>query len=581
MRRAYREPPQRGNRAELLRRVVLASAFVSTPWVESFASEPLPSSSQATPAPVSAPPGTSAEPYGSVAPEPLVWGDFALTGYAAGTHEAANGLAFDPLFALSSNLNLGLVPDNRVYLVFDEDYWLQRTAARDRGVDQREFDVDAGLAWNYFDALEFRASAYALNNLNRGLSPARPRDFLDGIALENRYYFGDSDKYDVGRRDFVGLGYSPTRSLLNGNDGRLFYPGLFAQGYATWDLPISVPSYVYGGLKLIDARPATPQLLDSDIGLALRPFNDFQNLEFRIGYDRLDDLHANTSRNLIYGSLRVAFRAGEETLDRPSTDTGGWQWAWPSLWGVVGLPVYAAGAHMAPNGMSFTPIFGLTTDLNLGLLPQKELYLFQQGNIWAQRAAPGVTNSGQGALDFSKRELDSELGVAWNYLANFELRGSVYALDNLNRGLSLSGSSDDKEGVKLENRYYFAGDDPYDLGRLSFVSIGSIPAGRLIGGNGSSFSPGMFARGYVTRDLPIPWIPAYVYGGLSVTAQAAVNPRLVDTDAGLAFRPFETLRAFEFRVGYSRSDDLRAGQGRDFVYTAVRYEFGLSQTPAR
>jgi hypothetical protein len=235
---------------------------------------------------------------------------------------------------------------------------------------------------------------------------------------------------------------------------------------------------------------------------------------------------------------------------------------------------------MAPNGVSFAPIFALTTDLNLGLLPQKELYLFQEGNFWAQHAAPGITNSNQGGFDFSKRELDTGLGIAWNYFDNFELRGSAYALDNLNRGVSLSHSSDDKEGIKIEDRYTFAGSDPYDLGRLSFVSVGYVPAGRLIGTNGASFTPGAFARGYVARDLPVPWLRSYVYGGLTVTAQNAVTPRLIDADVGVAVRPFEKLPALEFRVGYSSSDDLRSGPERDLVYTAIRYEFGPGQASA-
>jgi hypothetical protein len=71
----------------------------------------------------------------------------------------------------------------------------------------------------------------------------------------------------------------------------------------------------------------------------------------------------------------------------------------------------------------------------------------------------------------------TSLGPAWNYVDNFELRGSAYALDNLNRGVSLSRSSDDKEGIKVEDRYTLAGDDPYDLGRLGFVSLGYVPAG--------------------------------------------------------------------------------------------------------
>ena len=49
---------------------------------------------------------------------------------------------------------------------------------------KREFDFNAGLAWNYFDRLELRASAYSAGNLNRGLSLTSPSGFKDGVLLE-------------------------------------------------------------------------------------------------------------------------------------------------------------------------------------------------------------------------------------------------------------------------------------------------------------------------------------------------------------------------------------------------------------
>jgi hypothetical protein len=120
---------------------------------------------------------------------------------------------------------------------------------------------------------------------------------------------------------------------------------------------------------------------------------------------------------------------------------------------------------MAPNGVSFRPVFSVTNDLNFGLLPQKELYLFSEGTFWTQHSSPNVT---QGSVGFSKRELDSDLGLAWNYFDLLELRGSAYALNNLNRGISPNNASGGKEGIKLENRYYLNAANPYDVGPLEF-----------------------------------------------------------------------------------------------------------------
>jgi hypothetical protein len=40
------------------------------------------------------------------------------------------------------------------------------------------------------EAIGLEASAYSLNNLNRGFSLSRPDGYRDGIKIENRYYFG-------------------------------------------------------------------------------------------------------------------------------------------------------------------------------------------------------------------------------------------------------------------------------------------------------------------------------------------------------------------------------------------------------
>ena len=176
---------------------------------------------------------------------------------------------------------------------------------------------------------------------------------------------------------------------------------------------------------------------------------------------------------------------------------------WPEVWGLIDVPAYVRGNRMAPNGVPFKPLFGLNIDFNVGLLPHKELYLFAENEFWTQKAAPGITNPSQGQFDFSKREYDLNLGLAWNYWNSLELRAFAYAQNNLNRGVSLASPYGYQDGVGIENRYYFGYADIYDLGRLSFVSIGYYPSKSMVTGDGLGFKPGVFARAYVTYDIPV------------------------------------------------------------------------------
>jgi hypothetical protein len=113
--------------------------------------------------------------------------------------------------------------------------------------------------------------------------------------------------------------------------------------------------------------------------------------------------------------------------------------------------------------------------------------------------------------------------------------GVDYALSDLNRGLSLATPFGFKDGILIENRYYFGSADKYDVGRLSFVSLGYYPTKSLVGGNGEDFHPGLFARAYLTYDLP--FLNSYLYGDAKYTAEGAVKPRLLEFDTGWAFWP--------------------------------------------
>jgi len=256
-----------------------------------------------------------------------------------------------------------------------------------------------------------------------------------------------------------------------------------------------------------------------------------------------------------------------ELLDDSDLLPRGHHTCWPEVWGTVVLPLYITGSRMAPNGVPFKPLFGLDFDFNIGLLSQKELYLFAENHFWLQRAAPGVTNPKQGKWDFSKREYDLILGAAWTYFDAFELRVSSYALNNLNRGDSLSSPFGFKDGILLENRYYLCNADIYDVGRLSFVSIGYYPAKGLVAGDGTEFHPGLFARAYLTYDLP--WLRSYLYWDGQLIAER-LKARLLEVDVGLATRPFVRLPNLELRIGYDVTGDVQVDSARNLFYGAVR-----------
>jgi hypothetical protein len=185
-----------------------------------------------------------------------------------------------------------------------------------------------------------------------------------------------------------------------------------------------------------------------------------------------------------------------------------------------------------------------------------------------QEPGLGITNSSQGSFDFSKREFDFNAGLAWNYVDRFEMRASAYSAGNLNRGVSLISPAGFKDGVLLENRYYFGSANVFDVSRLSFVSIGYYPTKSLVGGDGSDFRPGLFARAYVTHDIPI--IRSYVYGDMQFTAERYVKARLLEFDAGFATRPFSQFENLEFRIGNDVTADVQAKTTRDLIYGAVR-----------
>lgn len=229
-----------------------------------------------------------------------------------------------------------------------------------------------------------------------------------------------------------------------------------------------------------------------------------------------------------------------------SPEDGPLEPAFPWVWGGVGARGIPVGQKMAPNGVSMEPIFSLDMEINIALCRDRSAYVFSATRFWGQEAAPGITtNQNQGTFDFSKREFDLTLGLAWNYWRNFEIRGFAYSYNNLNRnGIANIDNSNTKssgynDGVAIEHRWYWA--------ESCFSGFGYAPTKDLVGNDGMLFKPGWFLTGSV-------WVPLWnyrhqVYWNSSLIAERSGMPRMFYNDVGFAWVPFDKLPRLEFRTG--------------------------------
>jgi hypothetical protein len=250
-----------------------------------------------------------------------------------------------------------------------------------------------------------------------------------------------------------------------------------------------------------------------------------------------------------------------------------WRNYWTDVWGVVWAKAFYTGDRVAPNGVVFSPIFALGMNFNMGILPNQKLYLFTDTVFWGQKPdiSGGITNGHQGIFDYSKREFDLSMGFAWNYWGSWEARVFAYSFNNLNRGESPTQPSGYSDGVGLENRYYLPSTDPYDVAKRSFLSLGYYPSKTMVGGDGQGFSPGLFARAYLTWDLH--WWGSYLYGDGQYIGEQGVKPRLLNFDGGVGIRPFVKLQNIEFRLGFSESFDVQAIDNHWLGYGALQFLF--------
>ncbi|MFM8727075.1 MAG: hypothetical protein ACKON9_18335, partial [Planctomycetaceae bacterium] len=181
------------------------------------------------------------------------------------------------------------------------------------------------------------------------------------------------------------------------------------------------------------------------------------------------------------------------------------------------------------------------------------LYLFADTDFWMQKAAPGITNSRQGSFDFSKREFDYTLGLAWNYWGAQELRLSAYSLNNLNRGKYRNKPWGFADGTVIENRWYLGdeysllGTEDYDIARANFLAAGYMPTKELVDNLGERLKPGPLIRAYLTGNIFSS--RHYVYTDTQLIGNRSFELSLLQEDCGLAFRPFKQAPRAEFRFG--------------------------------
>jgi hypothetical protein len=240
---------------------------------------------------------------------------------------------------------------------------------------------------------------------------------------------------------------------------------------------------------------------------------------------------------------------------------------WQRTWGLAGLSGYPTGRRMAPNGFVYDPVFSTDLQLNIALSRDRSWYLFTDVMFWAQRAGAGVTNARQGQFDFSKRELDLDGGLAWNYSGPWEARAFVYSRNNLNRGEGPVLPSGYNDGFALENRYYLPGTN-FDKGLYRFLSTGYYLTKVMTDADGRPFHPGAFVRASLALDIIQERL--YLYSDTTYLCRKALADKLVLEDVGVAWRPFEQISDLEFRVGAEATYDLQASNLRTLLYGHVR-----------
>lgn len=285
-------------------------------WAVVAAGDPAPDDTGPS-APGGARPATGLSP--ALAAPAGIWGVLSFRGYPLADKIAPNGVEFTPIFSLDWHVNLWVWSAQGLYSFTDAAFWGQKAApgitnaAQGRfDFSKREFDLAAGLAWNYWGRLEGRAFAYSANNLNRGRSLTAPAGYSDGVGLESRYYLTEvyddlgQPGFDVARASYVSVGYYPSKGMVD-NAGQPFKPGPFARGYWVQDV-VEGTSYLYADGGLLALQSGRLKLLDLDVGAALRPPGLLAHRwEFRLGGLWTYDVQTRDTERLLYVAVRYVY----------------------------------------------------------------------------------------------------------------------------------------------------------------------------------------------------------------------------------------------------------------------------------
>lgn len=259
-----------------------------------------------------------------------------------------------------------------------------------------------------------------------------------------------------------------------------------------------------------------------------------------------------------------------------------------AVWGVVDGKLFPVARRMAPNGVPYHPTASIDLDFNFWLWRSHGLYLFGIARFWTRQdddqtlvAGPrnGLKAAWTGLFNWSKREYDLIPGGAWNYWGRWEARFFAYSMNNLNRGLSLDVPTGFNDGVGVENRYYLSseydrlGRQGYNVSRATFLSVGYYPSKVMVGLDSKHFAPGPFLRAYLIGDIPGNF--CYLFADMQLTGKSSFQPKLLQSDAGLAITPLRKNPFFEFRLGSEVLADYQPGiiRSNALPYVSLRLNY--------
>ena len=201
-----------------------------------------------------------------------VWGLAGIRGYVLGEHVAPNGVEFKPLFDLKMDFNFWVWRSERVYAFADAIFWGQKPAPGITNTSQgpfdfskREFDLNGGVAWNYYGPLEAgrsltptTTSTAATRRRHPAGTPTASASRTAGTSTTSTSPWGCRATTWRGRA-FVSVGYYyPTKDMVDGN-GIDFKPGPFARAFLSARDLLGDKCYLYSDVELIATRLLHPQ----------------------------------------------------------------------------------------------------------------------------------------------------------------------------------------------------------------------------------------------------------------------------------------------------------------------------------